>query len=129
MLEPRRHLMRSVVVETHAVDDAPVLRQSKQARPGVSWLLEQGHAAHFHKAKAEGGPRGKRQRVFIESCGQTHRIRELETPQFDLETRVSWGAKVCDTLERSRMVRRGFKRVHHSFVNRFGVELEEEFFQ
>ena len=66
--------VRPVVIKTEAIDQRLLLRQSKDARLGISRLRFCGNRSDLDKAEPERCPCGNRNAAFIQSGGKSNRI-------------------------------------------------------
>ena len=76
--EPPQHRFRTVIVETHAVDDGLVPLQAEQPRPRIADLRARRHGADFDKAEAEPQQRVRRLRALVEAGGHADRIGKVQ---------------------------------------------------
>jgi len=66
--------IRPFVIESEAIDQRRLLRESKNARLRISGLRFGGHSADLNETKTERGQRGQGNAVLIETGGQSDRI-------------------------------------------------------
>ena len=66
------------VVKAHAIDDRLRFRQAKNTRFGIARLWPRSDRADFDKTKTQLREPVDGRPIFIQTCGQTDRVREVE---------------------------------------------------
>src|SRR6185369_1974711 len=74
---------RAFVVESRSINQRLIFRQAKQSRSRVSWLRMKCDSACFDKPEAERREWSQRDSVFIETCGESDRIRKQQSKPAD----------------------------------------------
>ena len=123
-VQAARQGLAAVVVEAHAVDQAPFRHQPEQARRGVAGLGMGGHRAQLDEAEAEGGPNGGRFAVLVQAGGQTHRSGQGQGTQAAGQGGRRWTGQ--GTEEGGGQGGRGAQRMHDHAVRVLGLHGEEE---
>ena len=77
------HGVDTVVIETHAVNDALVFGNAKEARLRVAGLRFGRYRADFDETEAERGQSIYVFAVFIEPCGKSDRVGQIHAHQPD----------------------------------------------
>src|SRR5690349_21030571 len=83
MSDSARERGGAFVVETGAVDERVILRESKQTRPRISRLRMQRDGARFDEAETECGESLKRDAVFVEAGCKSDRVGEGDPEPID----------------------------------------------
>ena len=86
--ESQRQLTRTVVVETHPVEQSPVGRQPEQPRRRISRLRTGGHRADLRVAESQCTPGLQAVTVLIEPGGQPERTGEVRPEHRACQDRV-----------------------------------------
>ena len=125
--EPPCHSRGAIIVKTQPIDTRLVFFQAKDAGLGVSFLSFSGDRAQLDEAEPQGRPRKRHLSVLVAACGQTHRVREVQTPQLLAQARVargshpSQGRRGCQSRRLQQL-----ERVEGEVMSVFGVESEEK---
>ncbi len=104
--QPRRHRLRTVVVEPHAVDQRPILWQPKEPRTRVPRLRVPRHRSDLDGAEAQRGQRGHGHPVLVEPARQPDWIGKRQPEDPALEPRVIRGGTCSRQRRKPQRTRR-----------------------
>src|SRR5690349_20806602 len=114
--------IRAIVVETETINQRVVFGITKHTRLRISRLRLCGDRPDFNEPKAQRLPRRERYSVFIESRGETHRIREFDTKNC---SRLRRRLKSTQDAQRKIDIRCAAKDVEGQVVRSLGIAQEQ----
>ena len=121
--------VQSVVVESHAVEDAAVLFQSKQPGLGVATLGTWGKGADLHKPKPKHLQRRQPARVLVEARRQSDGVGKRQTRHRHLASFVAFCRTPLHPPRHSRDARREHEKVHGGVVRTLRRHQEKQGFE
>ena len=114
------------IVESHAVDQRAMARQTKHARPGVSGLRSRRDGAELEMAETEVGQRPDVPGVFIQTGGETHGVGKTQPHDGDRKRRQAAGIQGAHDRTRAGQAIKKAEQGKRQVMTGFGGQPKEQ---
>ena len=122
--DPVRDALRTVVVQSHSIDQRVIFGEPEQPGPRISFRGVVGNRADLRKPEAEVGPKIDEVGVLVHSGGKANRIHELMTPERYFQGIVMILEHRPDELHRRRAG--GSRREHGEAMRRLRTKPKQQ---